>query len=170
MRMLNRHGHTVDLWALERKRKAFSKEPTVLYFAYGSNLNLERMKWRVDNYEKICNYILKDHKLVFNIGSGCAYANVLPKQGSEVEGVIYRISAFDLKSLDRCEAVPINYIRSSFDYKGEECFIYLGMLETEKYPTAEYLQIIQKGCIDHKLVKTLDLINKYIIKNINKLQ
>lgn len=59
----------------------------VKYFAYGSNIDIERLKNRVEFYgERVKEeepYTLKDYNLLFNAGidfSLTAFANIVPKK------------------------------------------------------------------------------------------
>lgn len=164
------HGSFYDKVYNDFFSQKWLEQETVLYFAYGSNLSLHRIRIRLGNYQKVTNHVIQDYELVFNIGDLHSYANIIPKKGKEVEGVIYRIPKKELTYLDRYEAVPVNYIRQRFMYEDEECHLYMGVKKTKAYPTLEYLQIIQTGCVEHRLVKTYNKINDYIIKNIEKIQ
>ncbi len=58
------------------------------YFAYGSNMNLEQMKYRCPAAEVVENIRLEDYRLAFRgRAPGNGVATVLPEKGSCVEGV-----------------------------------------------------------------------------------
>ena len=68
----------------------------VNYFAYGSNLNPDvlskRTLSRTRSFTPV-RCILKDYKLVFNIGiSSSSYASVEPLEGYEVHGLLYTLT------------------------------------------------------------------------------
>ena len=88
-----------------------------LYFAYGSNLHLTQMKDRCPDSEVFMSFILKNFKLVFR-----TVADIEKNVGSEVNGVIFKISQKDEKSLDRYEGVPTLYKKEYFkvDIEGHE--------------------------------------------------
>ena len=58
------------------------------YFAYGSNMNLEQMKYRCPAAEVVENVRLENYRLAFRgRAPGNGVATVLPEKGSYVEGV-----------------------------------------------------------------------------------
>lgn len=73
---------------------------TKLYFAYGSNLNIDQMARRCPDADPICQLMLKDWKLVFR-----GVADVVPFAGATVGGGLWRISAADEAKLDLYEGV-----------------------------------------------------------------
>ncbi|TEA12834.1 hypothetical protein C8034_v005572 [Colletotrichum sidae] len=80
----------------------YPKQTNQLYFAYGSNLSLEQMAHRCPDSRYIGRAILPDHAWQINERG---YANVVPRSGSSVHGLVYAISAADEARLDRCEGV-----------------------------------------------------------------
>ena len=61
------------------------------YFAYGSNMNLEQMKYRCPAAEVVENVRLEDYRLAFRgRAPGNGVATVLPEKGSCVEGVLWK--------------------------------------------------------------------------------
>ena len=87
----------------------------IYYFAYGSNMNPERMKERGADYTHIESYTLRGYRLTFNKvssreqGRGCA--NIVPDENWVVEGIIYKISVEGLYNLDSIEGYPVEYDR-----------------------------------------------------------
>jgi len=79
----------------------------VWYFAYGSNLDPQQMKERevpVIETQRAC---LADYRLAFNKRSqehGVA-ANIVPRHGAQVWGVLYRCSTEGVRKLDGYEGV-----------------------------------------------------------------
>lgn len=126
----------------------------VLYFAYGSNMDKERMKKRVNNFKIIGNGILKKHKLVFNkpakSGNGVGFANVEKDEKSFVEGIVYETDNNGIEKLDYYEGVPEHYHRKTIfilvNSKLKECEIYIASkTETGLKPTKEYLNHLLEG-------------------------
>lgn len=71
------------------------------YFAYGSNMNLEQMKYRCPAAEVVENVRLENYRLAFRgRAPGNGVATVLPEKGSYVEGVLWKITEACEKSLD----------------------------------------------------------------------
>lgn len=76
------------------------------YFAYGSNMNLEQMKYRCPAAEVVENVRLEDYRLAFRgRAPGNGVATVLPEKGSYVEGVLWKITEACEKSLDFYERI-----------------------------------------------------------------
>jgi hypothetical protein len=75
-----------------------------LYFAYGSNLDLEQMAQRCPDAEIVGPVRLENYELRFR-GSG--FATVAPKKGSVVYGLVWKITPNCEQSLDRYEEFPI---------------------------------------------------------------
>lgn len=84
----------------------------MLYFAYGSNLNKERLKGRCPSAQKVAEGYLKGFKLGFqNNNSGKFVANIIESPSDIVKGIIYHIDDVERKALDRCEGHPLVYKR-----------------------------------------------------------
>lgn len=81
-----------------------------LYFAYGSNLDLEQMAQRCPDAEIVGPVRLENYELRFR-GSG--FATVAPKKGSTVHGLVWKITPNCEQSLDRYEGYPRHYIKEA---------------------------------------------------------
>lgn len=85
------------------------------YFAYGSNMDPERMKKRDINFLQREHATLKCYTLKFNKLASRnpkeGYANIFPDRTGVVEGVLYNISDSDIATLDRYEGYPDHYDR-----------------------------------------------------------
>ena len=86
----------------------------VIYFAYGSNMDVNQLKRRVgEGIEILGPAVLKNHTLKFNKISprrgGCA--NVEPAEGEEVWGILYSLSEEQIEILDEYEGAPHHYRR-----------------------------------------------------------
>ena len=81
-----------------------------LYFAYGSNLDLEQMAQRCADAEIVGPVRLENYELRFR-GSG--FATVAPKKGSTVHGLVWKITPNCEQSLDRYEGYPRHYIKEA---------------------------------------------------------
>ena len=122
-----------------------------LYFAYGSNLNIEVMTLRCPGAAEISAAELPGWRLAERF-----YADVEPGEGSErVDGALYSVSDDNLASLDCCEGYPELYTRKLLpvtDREGRrrEALVYI---MTEKYRReldgrpfpAEYRETCSKG-------------------------
>tara|TARA_R100001591_G_scaffold97505_1_gene103521 strand:- start:966 stop:1433 length:468 start_codon:yes stop_codon:yes gene_type:complete len=76
------------------------------YFAYGSNMNHEHMKFRCPKSKYIGTYTLPEHELVFR-----SVADVQQSEGSSVTGALFAITDECERSLDRYEGYPNLYTK-----------------------------------------------------------
>ena len=85
------------------------------YFAYGSNMNPERVKARGLNYSQVLSGQLSGYELSFNKYSakreGSA-ANIIMQENAVTEGVLYLLSeAEQIVAMDPFEGFPDHYTR-----------------------------------------------------------
>ena len=78
----------------------------LLYFAYGSNMDLDQMAFRCPDGEVVGVVRVDDYRLTFCGNSSAGVATILPQVGSHVDGVLWRISQKDEKNLDFYEGYP----------------------------------------------------------------
>ncbi len=124
----------------------------MLYFAYGSNLNHERMKKRCKDSYFIKTISLKDYSLTFR--SKYRTADIERERNSKVWGALYRISESDEKQLDFYEDYPILYKKMYFNYFSKKIMTYIMPKKTPfRYPATKYLNVIKQGYQDCKLDK-----------------
>lgn len=86
------------------------------YFAYGSNMNPQRMRARGLQFSEALGGRLAGYELCFNKRAhdrpGTAYANIRHCRASVVEGVLYRLQAADeIFKMDPFEGTPVLYSR-----------------------------------------------------------
>ncbi len=133
----------------------------MLYFAYGSNLNLFQMKRRCKDSVFLKKYELKGYRL--NFRSKYRAADIEKSKNSLVPGALFEISKSDEKKLDVYEDYPILYKKLYFTYYNKAVMTYIMVNKTEfRYPTERYLNVVKQGYKDCKLN-----IN-YLIKALNK--
>ena len=93
----------------------YNLDDPVYYFAYGSNMNPERMLEREAVFTLRQWHTLPGYSLRFNKASsknpatGCA--NIVPDERGVVEGIIYKITVRGLYNLDVFEGYPEHYGR-----------------------------------------------------------
>ena len=122
----------------------------MLYFAYGSNLNLFQMKRRCKDSVFLKKYELKGYKL--NFRSKYRAADIEKSKNSLVLGALFEISKSDEKKLDVYEDYPILYKKLYFSYYSKRVMTYIMVNKTEfRYPTERYLNIIKRGYKDCSL-------------------
>ena len=104
------------------------------YLAYGSNLNVEQMKYRCPNARKCRTTVIHEYELVFRRG----YLTIEPKPGASVPVGIWEITEEDERNLDRYEGYPRFYDKkmipmqfTGWDHDGnsytitKECLVYI---------------------------------------------
>ena len=122
----------------------------MLYFAYGSNLNLFQMKRRCKDSIFLKKINLKDFRLTFR--SKYRAADIEPKKNSIVPGGLFEISRSDEKKLDVYEDFPILYKKYYFYYYKKEVMTYTMVKKSPfKFPTKKYLNIVKRGYKDCEL-------------------
>ena len=122
----------------------------MLYFAYGSNLNLFQMKRRCKDSVFIKKYELKGYRL--NFRSKYRAADIEKSKNSMVPGALFEISKSDEKKLDVYEDYPILYKKLYFTYYNKTVMTYIMVNKTEfRYPTERYLNVVKRGYKDCKL-------------------
>ncbi len=121
------------------------------HFAYGSNMNLQRLRSRDivpsgQEHAVLEGYVLRFNKQASrNPDEG--YANVVPDPQGTVEGVLYEISESDMAELDGHEGYPDHYDKQSLTVKLEEdteveAIVYVArpvQVRDGLRPTREYL-------------------------------
>lgn len=86
------------------------------YFAYGSNMNPQRMRQRGLLFDQVLAGQLTGYELCFNKRAhdrpGTAYANIRHRQSAQVEGVLYRlVDPAEIFKMDPFEGTPVFYSR-----------------------------------------------------------
>ena len=122
----------------------------MLYFAYGSNLNLFQMKRRCKDSVFLKKYELKGYRL--NFRSKYRAADIEHKKNSIVPGALFEISKNDEKKLDVYEDFPILYKKYYFYYYGKKVMTYTMVKKTPfMYPTERYFNVVKRGYKDCNL-------------------
>lgn len=115
-----------------------------LYIAYGSNINLEQMKYRCPHSKVVGTSEIKDYELEFR-----GVATIVPKENAEVPVLIWEIDGRDEHSLDRYEGFPNLYRKELFeievDGEKKECMAYLMNKGQISPPTSYYYSVINQG-------------------------
>ena len=91
-----------------------------MYFAYGSNMNLDQMAYRCPAAEAVCTAKLEGYELFFAGRPGNGVASIRPKQGGAVEGVLWKLTQACEKSLDHYEGFPALYGKETVRVRGSD--------------------------------------------------
>ena len=122
------------------------------YIAYGSNLNVQQMRWRCPGARIIGTAELQDYRLLFKGSKTGSYLTVEPEKGCTVPVAVWEVTDQDELALDRYEGYPSFYYKTemTLDVKGirtgklrhRRAFVYI-MREERPYgiPTSSYLSI-----------------------------
>ncbi|MBO3767992.1 MAG: gamma-glutamylcyclotransferase [Candidatus Brockarchaeota archaeon] len=128
------------------------------YFAYGSNMDTERILERGVRFSKSFHAVLEGWKLEFNKISyrnpNEGFANIVPCKGNFVEGVLYEINSSALSKLDKYEGYPEHYKRIKVQVRLDngmqlEAVTYVAnpkKIRDGLKPSREYLNHLLKGC------------------------
>lgn len=136
----------------------------MIYFAYGSNMNLMQMRSRCPASRKIGNAVLYGYEICFPRKSssrqGKGVASICENSRSYIEGVLFELTSSDLDRLDELEGVPHSYTRKPIkvllndgrEIIGETYFA--NSMEGNPFrPSKKYMEIIIQGAIENELSK-----------------
>ncbi len=99
----------------------------MLYFAYGSNLQWERIKERCPSAKFLCRALLPGYRLTFPRYSQCNKcwtASVEKAEGHHVWGVTYEIEDYDLGKLNKAEGYRPDRASDENAYLPLQCHVF----------------------------------------------
>ena len=76
----------------------------IFYFAYGSNMNPERIRQRLPNARAVGTATIRGWRLAERL-----YADIERAKGGRVHGVVYLVTQSELRTLDHYEGYPTVY-------------------------------------------------------------
>lgn len=135
----------------------------MLIFAYGSNMNLNRLAKRVPSAVKVTNAFLTDHKVVCNkiSNDGSAKANIIKTDVPDeiVWGVLFSIDNNEKALLDKAEGLGKGYTEGTFtffdetnnSYAAQIYFADSSSIDNTLLPYDWYKEFIVTGAIQNKL-------------------
>lgn len=145
--------------------------PERLYFAYGSNINLDQMERRCPNAEVVAPVTLNGYRLLFRGGyPNHGVATIAPDPTKQVKGLLWRLTPECEQSLDHYEGFPHFYGKETvtvMDKAGNAypVMAYIMTQEFERepsYPSMSYYTGIAQGYEQNGIpMKTLDTALKY---------
>lgn len=126
-----------------------------LYVAYGSNLNLNQMKYRCPSSKIIGKGFINDHELIFKGIANRAVATIEPKKDSSTPVLVWGIPSKDELTLDIYEGYPRLYSKKTIKvelYNNEIVYamIYLLSFGEPNQPSKHYYNIIKQGYLQNK--------------------
>jgi hypothetical protein len=113
-----------------------------LYFAYGSNMNVEAMRFRCPASRPLGHARLMRHRL-FIMRDG--YASVRPWPGAEVHGLLWDLAFKDIPALDRYEGVQEGlYVKAQQrvlrEHGSVRALVYVGHTVEDGAPQPGYME------------------------------
>ena len=137
------------------------------YFAYGSNIDENRMQERCPKSRLVGKARLEGYKISFSRYSGKwngGVADIIEAENSHVWGILYEITEDDLARLDKFEGHPNIYIRKKVividDNDQEiEAFAY-EVVDKKDYipPSPKYLSMLKSGAYKYNFPKSYQIV------------
>ena len=122
----------------------------MLYVAYGSNINVDQMNYRVPGAKPYGKGIVYNWQLDFHGNDGSAYATITQAPGKKVPVVLWELSEKEESLMDRYEGYPKSYYKKKIPVhiNGErkEGLVYI-MDESRKVarPSRKYVNTVRIG-------------------------
>jgi gamma-glutamylcyclotransferase (GGCT)/AIG2-like uncharacterized protein YtfP len=132
----------------------------VVYFAYDSNMDTNRLRERISNFTLLGTGTLKGYRLAFTRPSRShrfSYADLLPSPNHCIKGIVYRVSYEAMKVLDKYEMLSVgDYWRTQETVEMESgtqrVTLYRGARQSSDLkPAPQYLKHMIKGAYEHCL-------------------
>jgi hypothetical protein len=127
------------------------EEKKMYYAAYGSNLNVEQMKFRCPGAEMVGTAVIYGYRLMFKGSLTGSYLTIEPDPSSRVPVGIWKVTDKDVKALNAYEGYPRFYYKRPFnlfcsDGHRHKVFAYI-MHEDHEFgiPSAYYLSTCLAG-------------------------
>ena len=125
------------------------------YFGYGSNMSTWRTHKNMPSAQYMITARLKDYTLRFvgfspNHQGGVA--TICEEEGSEVWGVVWKMSVELLASLDKQESSSYRRLEVGVaSESGEQyrCHVVQHVSSSPTLPSPQYLEIIRSGAVEH---------------------
>lgn len=126
-----------------------------LYLAYGSNLNIQQMRYRCPGAKVIGTAAIHNYELLFKGSRSGSYLTIERKHGGKVLVAVWEVDKEDERSLDRYEGFPTFYYKKDMNidvkfFNGtiekRVAFVYI-MCEERPIgmPTQFYIDVCREG-------------------------
>lgn len=137
-------------------------DPSVLVFAYGSNLLTQRMQARVSTAVPVVVGYVRQRRLTFHKrsddGSAKADAALTGDCGDQVWGVVYRMHGRQKSMLDGYESLGIGYNEEIVDVVHQtgsiKAWMYVARpsaIDSTLMPYSWYHNLVVEGAVQHQL-------------------
>ena len=119
----------------------------MLYFAYGSNMNWDKMRQRCASSRFVGRAVLRGYMLEFTRESQEHHgvADVVTKDGAHVWGVVYELSNLDVGKLDVKEGFRLGRDREKNSYNRNECLVFLDGEDQQPLTVSAYFGVAQNN-------------------------
>ena len=108
------------------------------YLAYGSNLNMEQMRFRCPGAVPLGTAEIKDYRLLFKGSRSGSYLTIEKADGYAVPVGVWAVTAADEARLDRYEGYPACY------YKTEVDITYTGLVSKKARKVKAFVYIMHE--------------------------
>ena len=126
------------------------------YLAYGSNLNVEQMRFRCPTAKVVGTAVIEDYELLFKGSQSGSYLTIEPKKGASVPVGVWSVGRMDELALDRYEGYPSFYYKKELQIAVkniktgkttiENAFVYIMHEDRELgLPTLYYVETCSEG-------------------------
>ena len=85
------------------------------YIAYGSNLNVQQMRYRCPDARIVGTSVIADYQLLFKGSKTGSYLTIEKKKGGSVPVAVWEVSERDEKRLDAYEGYPTFYYKTDME-------------------------------------------------------
>lgn len=143
-----------------------ARQAGAIYFAYGSNLDVEQMARRCPGHRVLGRALLADYRLCFprrSLVRGCGTAGIEPCPGGQVWGALYVLTSEDVRALHAHEGfdphgpahanrhVP-THVEVATGEGRLRAYTYLAVPDgSGALPSPDYLGHLLRGAVHHGL-------------------
>ena len=123
-----------------------SRGEVVLYFAYGSNMNWDKMRRQCASSRFVGRAVLRVYRLKFTRKSKqhhCGVADAVTEDGAQVWGVVYELADLDVGKLDGSEGFRPGREREKNSYNRHECLVFLDGDNKQPLTVSSYFGVRQ---------------------------
>lgn len=120
------------------------------YLAYGSNLNIQQMKYRCPDAKPIGTAFIKGYELLFKGSKTGSYLTIEKADKSKVPVAVWEVSEADERRLDIYEGCPTFYYKTEMEvtvnHRKIKVFVYI-MHEDRPLgkPSGQYIRTCLEG-------------------------
>ena len=108
------------------------------YLAYGSNLNMEQMKYRCPGAVPLGTTELEGYRILFKGSKTGSYLTVEKAEGFTVPVGVWSVTAEDEERLDHYEGFPHFYYKENLD------ITYMGLVSRKAHRVKAFVYIMQE--------------------------